>query len=126
VASFFAPNVGATIAVLIGDWGNTGVEKIGKVAADGFIYLDLNGDFTFTGADDAKFRIQGGTLVGPYVAGDFDGDGGDEVGQVDPVKFYLDANGDGAWTPLAGDSATFFAPNQGAVTGAGAGVWTAP
>lgn len=125
VAEFFAPNVGATEAVLIGDWGNTGVEKIGKVAG-GFIFLDLNGDFRFTGADDAKFRIQGGTLVGPHVAGDFDGNGGDEVGQVNPVKLFLDANGDGAWAPLAGDIASFFAPNQGVVTGAGAGVWVAP
>jgi hypothetical protein len=124
-AEFFAPNVGAVTQVLIGDWGNTGVEKIGKVAG-GFIYLDLNGDFRFTAADDAKFRIQGGTLVGPHVAGDFNGDGSDIVGQVDPTKFFLDANGDGAWTPAAGDSATFFAPNQGAVVGAGAGVWTAP
>lgn len=104
VASFFAPNVGTTTAVLIGDWGGTGVEKIGKVAG-GFIYLDLNGDFTFTSGDDAKFRIQGGTLVGPHVAGDFDGANGEEVGQVDPVKFYLDANADGAWTPAAGDTA---------------------
>jgi hypothetical protein len=123
--TFFAPNVGDVDAVLIGDWGNTGTDKIGKVAG-GFIYLDLNGDFTFTAADDAKFRIQAGTLVGPHVGGDFDGDGGDEVGQVDPTKFFLDANGDGAWTPAAGDTATFFAPGQGATTAAGAGVWTAP
>lgn len=124
-AEWFAPNVGTVDAVLIGDWGNTGVEKIGKVAG-GFIFLDLNGDFNFTSADDAKFRIQGGTLVGPHVAGDFDGNGGDEVGQVDPTKFYLDANGDGAWTPAAGDTATFFAPGQGATKAAGAGVWAAP
>jgi len=119
---FFAPGVGATQFVVVGDWDNDGTEEIAKVAGN-FIYIDRNGDFTFQAADDDKFRIQSGTIVGPYVAGDFDGANGAEVGVVDASKFYLDANNDGSWTPAGGDTATFFAPGQGTTLAVGAGVW---
>jgi hypothetical protein len=79
---------------------------------------------------DAKFKIQGGSIAGSYMAGSFlDQDGA--VGQVGPVKVYADGNADnapnGGWTPGAGTETTnFFAPNQGAIQAADAGFYATP
>jgi hypothetical protein len=79
---------------------------------------------------DGQFKIQGGNLTGPYLAGTFQGqDGG--VGQFEPVKAFVDGNAsnppDALWTPAAAtETINFFAPNVGAVQAAGAGSYGAP
>jgi hypothetical protein len=125
---FFAPNVGAVDAVVLGDFDNDGDDNIGKVAG-GFIYLDLNGNFAWDGQPtDAKFRIQGGTLNGPVFAGNLkDTAAGDQAGQFSTTKVFADANGDGQWTPGGGTELDFFfAPNVGGIQAADAGEWTNP
>ena len=131
INGFFAPNVGAVVAVVVSDFNGDGVEDFAKIVDDGFIYADLNGNMEWDGQpDDGKFKIQGGALTGPHLAGSFQGqDGG--VGQFDGTKIYVDGNADnapsGTWTPGAGtETANFFAPNTGGIQGAGAGDYGTP
>lgn len=131
IDGFFAPNVGAVVGVVVADFNGDGVEDFAKIVDDDFIYVDLNGNLLWDGQPtDGKFKIEGGGLTGPYLAGSFQGqDGG--VGQFDGSKIYVDGNGtnapDGAWTPGAGsETVEFFAPNTGGIQGAGAGSYGAP
>jgi len=131
VSGFFAPNVGAVTGVLVADFNGDTNEDFAKIAADGFIYADLNGNMVWDGQPtDGKFKIQGGALSGPHLAGAFLGNNGG-VGQFDNNKVYVDGNAgnapDGAWTPGAGtETANFFAPNTGGIQAADAGSYGAP
>lgn len=123
---FFAPNVGAVDAVVIGDFDGDGADNVGKVAG-GFIWLDLNGNMAWDGQPtDAKFRIEGGLLTGPIIAVQADLDAADEVGQFSTQKIFID-NGDGIWAPGGGlEIINFFAPNVGTINEAAAGNFVAP
>ena len=76
---------------------------------------------------DQKLRIQGGAVEGPGIAGVFNTDAGKAVlGQFSTTKVFVDFNGDYSWTPSSGDVANFFAPDVGALLGAGSGAFAAP
>jgi hypothetical protein len=97
------PAGGASLPV-VGDWNGDGYDDAGTLR--GTVYrLDLDGDGTFedaAGGDrTAAFAPSFGT--GVPVAGDWDGDGADEVGTyVDAQqRFLLDANGKGSGTGWA-------------------------
>jgi hypothetical protein len=131
VNGFFAPNVGTVVGVVVTDFNGDGTEDFAKILSDGFIFADLNGNMVWDGAPtDGQFKIQGGGLTGPYVAGTFQGQNGG-VGQFDVTKIFVDGNAtnppDAAWTPGAGtESANFFAPNVGSIQAAGAGSYGPP
>lgn len=131
INGFFAPNVGAVVAVHVADLNGDGNEDFAKVVADGFIYADLNGNMAWDGQPtDGKFKIQGGGLSGPGLAGSFQGQNG-AVGQFDNSKLYVDGNAanapNGGWTPGSGtETVNFFAPNTGGIQAAGAGSYGTP
>jgi hypothetical protein len=131
INGFFAPNVGAVVSVVIADFNGDGTEDFAKIVDDDFIYADLNGNLMWDGQPtDGKFKIQGGLLTGPSLAGSFQGQNGG-VGQFDGTKLYVDGNAsnapDGAWTPGGGtETVNFFAPNTGGVQAAGSGDYGTP
>ncbi len=102
----FGPFLSATQAndrPVAGDWDNDGVDEIGVWrGSTRYFYLDTNGDGKYTNPATERF--------GPFlsatqandrpVAGDWDGDGVDEIGvwRGSTRYFYLDTNGDGKYT----------------------------
>jgi hypothetical protein len=91
---------GAGSYPVAGDWNGDGVDEIGVYYADvGWWYLDTNADGYWSEGIDKAFAFGGG--AGSYpVAGDWNGDGVDEIGvyYADTGWWYLDVNGDGYWT----------------------------
>ncbi len=84
---------------VIGDWNGDGVDQIGVYRpATSTFYLDLNGNGAWDGA--AADRIfQFGAAHDLPIAGDWNGDGRDDIGVYRPASaaFYRDANGNGQW-----------------------------
>lgn len=132
VNSFFASGVGTVVGVVVGDFNpdRAGDEFAKLVDNAGVLtfFVDVSGDLKFDAADgDQKLRIQGGAVEGPGIAGVFNTDAGKAVlGQFSTTKVFVDFNGDYSWTPSSGDVANFFAPDVGAVLGAGSGAFAAP
>ncbi len=86
-----------------GDWDGDGSDEIGVWrGSTRYFYLDTNGDGKYTNPATERF----GTFLTSYVsgdmpvAGDWDGDGSDEIGiwRSSTRYFYLDTNGDGKYT----------------------------
>jgi hypothetical protein len=100
----FDPAGGASLPI-VGDWNGDGVDDVGTLR--GTVYrLDLDGDGIFedaAGGDrNASFAPSFGE--GVPIAGDWDGDGDDEIGTYLDAerRFLLDANGNGVWDGQAG------------------------
>jgi len=89
-----------------GDWNGDGRAEIGVWRpSDLCFYLDVNGDGKW---DPANQDVKLGPLgkIGDVpMAGDWNGDGRDEIGVWDPGScyFYLDNDGDGIWDSSKGD-----------------------
>jgi len=92
-----------------GDWNGDGFDEIGVYyPGEGWWYLDNNDDGIWTDGTDRAFGFGGGTDSLP-VAGDWNGDGFDEIGIYYPSSgwWYLDGNGDGHWDSVEDTSALF-------------------
>jgi hypothetical protein len=109
-----------------GDWNGDGRDEIGGVRGiiglqrdrSSYWYLDYNGNGAWDNCTTDRCYTFGLPEDIP-VAGDWDGDGRDEIGVKRGRSWYLDANGNGVWnnctsdrcytfgreldTPLAGD-----------------------
>lgn len=86
---------------LVGDWGGDGDDEVGVFRPrNQLFYLDLNGNGAWDGR--AIDRRQGPFVADgdmPGIAGDWDGDGKDEIGVLRPNQnvFLFDVNGNGVW-----------------------------
>jgi hypothetical protein len=105
----FGPFLGTTQAndvPVAGDWDCDGSDEVGIWrGATRYFYLDMDGDGIYDGSASERF--------GPFlsttdtsdrpVAGDWDGDGTDEVGvwRGNTRYFYLDMNGNGIYNGTA-------------------------
>lgn len=105
----YLPFGSSTDVPVIGDWDGDGDDDIGifrNVGNSGRFYLDTNGDGAWSGpATDSTFVF--GIANDKPVAGDWDGDGDDDIGIVRGGKWYLDQNGNHAWNGTAGGDAVF-------------------
>ena len=91
----------ATDRPVAGDWNGDGSDKIGVWRpGTGRFYLDMDGSFTWTSGVDVITAAFGVATDRP-VAGDWNGDGTDEIGVWRPNtgRFYLDMDGSQTWTP---------------------------
>lgn len=92
---------------LVGDWNGDGKDEIGVFRPrNQKFYLDVNGDGLFRATADRDFGPFGAAGDQPLV-GDWNSDGKDETGVYRPAnrRFYLDVNGDGAFSTTRGDVA---------------------
>ncbi len=103
-----------------GDWNGDGFDEIGVWRpGTGRFYLDIDGTFTWRTGIDLVTDPFGARDDRP-VAGDWNGDGTDEIGMWRPSTgcFYLDMDGNGTWTRSADKiTAPFGAPNDYPVVG---------
>jgi hypothetical protein len=84
-----------------GDWNNSGTTKVG-VYADGYWYLDRNGNGVWDGTSTDRlfnFGFPGATPV----TGDWTGNGTTKVGVYVDGYWYLDRNGNGVWDGTSAD-----------------------
>jgi hypothetical protein len=84
-----------------GDWNGDGLTEIG-VFRNGYWYLDFNGNGIWEGVSvDRRYTF--GKSGDIPVVGDWNGDGHPKIGVFRVVngqgRWYLDANGNGAWDP---------------------------
>ena len=87
---------------LVGDWDGDGDDQIGSWRS-GTFYLDRNSNGAWDGAAFGDRQIAfGPTTAAIPLAGDWNGDGDDDVGVYLGKVFYLDANGNGDWDDVAG------------------------
>jgi hypothetical protein len=95
---------------LVGDWNGTGFTKVGffRPAAATF-YLDYDGNGVLDGCVLDKCIAFGFSTDTPLV-GDWNGNGRTKVGVFRPstVMFYLDYDGNGAWSGCATDKCEAF------------------
>ena len=85
---------------VVGDWVGDGKPRIGVYQGDsGRFLLDLNGNGRWDGESVDRRLDFGGSSAFRPVAGDWNGDGVDDIGLYLPSKgtWYLDRNGDGTW-----------------------------
>ncbi len=95
-ASFGVP----TDRPVAGDWNGDGIDEIGVWRpSTGKFYLDVDGSLTWTVGVDVITASFGIPTDRP-VAGDWNGDGVDEIGTWRPStgRFYLDMDGSRTWT----------------------------
>jgi hypothetical protein len=89
-----------------GDWNGDGTDEVGSWRpSTRRFYLDANGNGRWDGATGGDIQTSPfGLATDVPVAGDWNGDGTDEVGFWRPStrKFSLDANGNGRWDGAAG------------------------
>jgi uncharacterized protein (TIGR03437 family) len=79
-----------------GDWNGDGRTKIGVYAADGFWYLDYDGNGVWDGGVKDK-RYQFGWPGATPVTGDWSGNKKTKIGVYFNGQWYLDYKGDGNW-----------------------------
>ena len=90
----------ATDRPVAGDWNGDGADEIGVWRpSTGRFYLDMDGSFTWTTGGDL-ITASFGVATDRPVAGDWNGDGTDEIGVWRPStgRFYLDMDGSFTWT----------------------------
>ncbi len=96
-ASFGVP----TDRPVTGDWNGDGFDEVGVWRpSTGRFYLDMDGSRTWTlGVDQITASF--GVPTDRPVAGDWNGDGYDDIGVWRPStgRFYLDVDGSFTWTP---------------------------
>ena len=85
-----------------GDWNDDGYDEIGVLGKRGgkdFFFLDLDRNGAFDPAVDASFEFQmQGAGNGAPIAGDWDGDGSDEVAALKGNSWFIDDTG-AAYSP---------------------------
>ena len=90
----------ATDRPVAGDWAGDGTDEIGVWRpSTGRFYLDMDGSLTWTSGVDV-ITASFGVATDRPVAGDWNGDGTDEIGVWRPStgRFYLDMDGSRTWT----------------------------
>jgi len=90
---------GLAVAVPVtGDWNGDGTDDVG-VFQNGTWFLDLNGNDQWDGigGPDPDARFGFGAPTATPVAGDWDGDGTDDVGVFLNGTWFLDLNGNDQW-----------------------------
>jgi len=105
----YLPFGSSTDIPVVGDWNGDGHDDIGifrNVGNSGRFYLDSNGDGAWSGPTTDSTFVFGSANDKP-VAGDWDGDGDDDIGVVRGGKWYLDQNGNHAWNGTAGGDVAF-------------------
>jgi hypothetical protein len=108
---------GLTGAVPVsGDWTGTGTTKIG-VFANGYWYLDVNGNGIWDGAPtDALYTFGAGLPGAVPVTGNWTGTGATKIGVFANGTWYLDLTGNGIWNSMPTDGLyTFGSGLPGAV-----------
>ena len=83
-----------------GDWNGDGIDEIGVWRpSTGRFYLDIDGSRTWTAGVD-RITASFGIPTDRPVAGDWNGDGIDDIGMWRPStgRFYLDIDGSRTWT----------------------------
>lgn len=90
---------------LVGDWNGDGSDDVGKtVGARAF--LDANGTLRWEGlaGGDVNALFAPSVVDAGFVAGDWTGDGRDQLARYEPAlgRFLLDLDGNGAWGGVAG------------------------
>ena len=96
-----------------GDWNGDGSTQIGVFRpSTGYWYLDLNGNgqFDSCGTDACIYYGTAGDLP---VTGDWNGDSVTEIGVFRPStgRWYLDLNGDRAWSGCGTDGCYYYGTN---------------
>ena len=85
-----------------GDWNGDGYDEIGVLGKRGgkdFFFLDLDRNGAFDPAVDASFEFKmQGAGNGEPIAGDWDGDGSDEVAALKGNSWFIDDTG-AAYSP---------------------------
>ena len=66
--------------------------------ASNTLYLDVDGSLSWSTANDQQ-QVLAATPQPTALAGDFDGDGFDEIALYNRGTFFIDSNGDGLWRP---------------------------
>jgi hypothetical protein len=95
----------ATDLPVTGDWNGDGRAEVGVWRLSlGLFLLDLNGNGSWDGVAGGDRTSRFGAAGDRPVAGDWNGDGRDEVGVWRPAtgQFLLDVNGNGRWDGSAG------------------------
>ena len=92
---------------VVGDWNGDGRDDIGVLRnEDGMFHLDTNGDRQLDGSD-ARFAFDSFQAGDKAIAGDWNGDGTDEVGIFRAGNtFMLDSDGDRSWNPALDTQST--------------------
>lgn len=101
----FPAPVGTADKPLVGRWKFGIGHRIGtfrNVNGNGWFYLDINGN---NGWDSGDQSFQFGVGSAIPVAGDFNGDGLDEIGVFDNGTWYIDMNNNFQWNGTAGGDA---------------------
>jgi len=103
-------SIEGTAFPVVGDWDANGADDLG-LYNQGRFYLDTTGNRKWdavSGGDTFHFYNVGPILnTANPIVGDWDGDQGDEIGLSNQGRFYLDANGNGAWNSVSGGD-TFY------------------
>lgn len=89
---------------VVGDWNGDGIDDIGvfrAAGASGRFYLDSNGNGVWNAGVDQTFLFGNATDI--PVAGDWNGDGDDQIGVVRGGKWYIDLNENRAWNGAGAD-----------------------
>jgi len=98
----FGAGVAGAVPVT-GKWTGTGATKIG-VFANGYWYLDLNGNNVWDGTPTDGFYVFGSGLAGAVpVTGDWTGTGTTKIGVFVNGNWYLDLAGNAAWNGTSTD-----------------------
>ena len=95
----FAPFGLSTDLPVIGDWNGDGIDEIGVWRpSEHRFFLDTNGNYAWDAGTDLTASFGYSTDLLP-IAGDWNGDGVDEIGVWRPAthRFFLDINGNDAW-----------------------------
>ena len=111
---------------LVGDWNGDGYDDVGK-ANGNWIQVDLDGDGVWEGnpGGDRNKPFAPEYVPGTPLAGDWNGDGRDEIGVyvASDYRFVLDLNGNGDFDGIAGGDADFVIVPQGPTTFPLVGDW---
>jgi hypothetical protein len=104
---YFGSNPGAL--PVAGDWTGSGIARIG-VYVNGMWYLDLNGNGVWDDTPtDRLIPAFGAGLAGAVpVTGKWTGSGATKIGVFANGAWYIDLNGDGAWSGTPTDALYYF------------------
>ena len=80
---------------VVGAWSSARVDRVG-IYNNGIWYLDINGDYAFTGADRTYSFNPGGAGARP-LPGDYNGDGFTDLAVFRGGALWIDWNNNGVW-----------------------------
>jgi hypothetical protein len=104
-------------APIVGDWDGDGTDNIGTFRGDTRWFLDANGNHQWDGIAGGDELAQFGAVGDAPVAGDWNGDGSDDIGVFREGLWQVDVNGDGDWDVDEDLQFEFGGPGATAVVG---------